>query len=283
MSRFAVRARESLIRRGLLNLYRSPTGEPTIGGFADVEAGPLIAYLEELNRSAPTRITVTHVVTKMIADSLRRWPELNVKIIGRRLYRLRHVDIRVAVNLFPDEEDSPEVSLVMVRDADKKTLADIAKDLSGHAHTARRLGDRKTLTGRLLRWSRYVPGAVFDPCFRVAHHVATSGYAPVLGLGRDPMGSTALTNVGPFGRPTGTHGLTAIGLLPRMGYASFFLAMPIEEKAVVVDGQVEARPVLPLGMAVDHRAIDGYKSFRYFYHWAEILAEPEKHFDSPPA
>ncbi len=56
--------------------------------------------------------------------------------------------------------------------------------------------------------------------------------------------------------------------------------MPITDKPMVIDGKLEVRPVLPLGVAVDHRAIDGYKMFRYVRHWAAVLRNPEAHLDT---
>ena len=92
------------------------------------------------------------------------------------------------------------------------------------------------------------------------------------------MGSTVVSNVGSFGLPEGVHDVLISGLLPPFGYASLFMVLPIEQRPVVVDGELVVRRVLPLGAGMDHRAIDGYKIFRYFHHYADVITHPEKHF-----
>jgi pyruvate/2-oxoglutarate dehydrogenase complex dihydrolipoamide acyltransferase (E2) component len=244
---------------------------------AELDATELLAFLERVNRASPVKLTPTHVLVKIIADSLRAYPELNVKIIGRQLYRLRHVDVRVAVNLFPEGDDAPEVFLVMVPDADQKSLTEIAQICGERARWSRHTGQGGNVTGALLRLTRHVPDFVFGLAVRVGLWAATSGQLARLGIARDPMGSICLTNVGSFGLPPGTVVQAGMGLLPRFGYASLVLTLPIQQRPVVVDGEVKVRPMLPLALAVDHRAIDGFKVFRYFRRWAEALRDPEQH------
>ncbi|MBI4705604.1 MAG: 2-oxo acid dehydrogenase subunit E2 [Deltaproteobacteria bacterium] len=277
MSRYADRVAGSAMRRLLLNLYEAPSGDPTVGGMAELDATELLAFLERANRRSAVKLTPTHVFVKILADSLRRYPELNVKVIGRRIYRLRNVDIRVAVNLFPQGDDSPEVSLVLVPDADQKSLTEIAHLCGERAQWSRQMGGGGNLAGALLRLARYVPDIIFDPAVRLGLRVATSGQLARWGIARDPMGSACLTNVGSFGLPPGAIVSGAMGLLPRFGYASLVMTTAIQQRAVVVDGEVKVRPMLPVALAVDHRALDGFRVFRYFRYWADMIAQPEQH------
>ena len=59
-------------------------GDPTINGFMDFDARPVIARLAEL-RAQGHHITVTHVVARALALALQRHPHLNVALRRRRL------------------------------------------------------------------------------------------------------------------------------------------------------------------------------------------------------
>ncbi len=277
MSRFATPLRSSAMRRAMLNFYGPLSRDPSLGGLCDIDARALLAFLERINESSPVKVTVTYVLLKTIGDAFRKYPDLNVKIVGKKLYELRHIDIRVAINLFPEEDESPEAFMALVKDVDRKGLIEIARELSGTAKTARRVGAKKNLAGAALRLTRYVPDIVYNLSMQAARATIMSGRLAALGIVRDPMGSTALTNVGSFGLPEGVSNVMITGLMPPFGYASVFLALPIKEKPVVVDGELIVRPVLPFGGGADHRAIDGYKIFRYFYYFADVLACPDDH------
>lgn len=279
MSRYAEKAKVSSVRRLMLNNFSKLTGDPSVGGGCSIDATNLLGFIERVNKRSNVKITITHVLVKMVADALREYPELNVKVVGRRIYRLKHVDVRVAINLFPTEEDSPEVLLAMIRDADRKQLGEIAEECVTVADWSRRTGLRKTISGKLLRLTKYLPDPIFNTFTRLGLRIATSGRLPVYGLARDPMGSVALTNVGPFGLPKGVGGVQATGLLPPFGYASLVVALPIEERAIVVDGELKIKPVIPIGAAVDHRAIDGYKVFRYMNFWSNVIQNPDEYFE----
>ncbi len=261
----------------MLSLFNPLSRDPSLGGLVDIDASEILAFLERINEDCPVKITITHVMLKIIGDSFRRFPELNVKIVGRRLYQLEHVDVRVAVNLFPDEQGAPEVALAMIRDVDRKSITELARELAPRAEDWRRTGARKNIRGSLLRLTNYVPDFLYAAAMEAGREMLTNGRIAVLGIARDPMGSTGLTNVGSFGFPEGAHNMIASGLLPPFGYASLFMVLPVVKKPLVVDGEVCVRPVLPLGAGLDHRAIDGYKAFRYFRYWTEVLTHPDEH------
>ena len=128
----------------MLNLYKPLSRDPSLGGMCRIDAEALLDFLERVNETSTVKVTISHVILKMIGDSFRAYPELNVKVVGRRLYQLENVDIRISVNLFPEGRDSPEVALAMVHDVDQKGLIDIARELSSTAGDFRRIGKKKT-------------------------------------------------------------------------------------------------------------------------------------------
>ena len=50
----------------------------------------------------------------------------------------------------------------------------------------------------------------------------------------------------------------------------------IEERAVVVDGRVEARPMMYLALSYDHRIIDGREAVTFLVRIKECIEDPER-------
>lgn len=83
-------------------------------------------------------------------------------------------------------------------------------------------------------------------------------------------GSTfTLNNVGGFGGSSGT---------PIINYpeAAILAVGRIQEKLVLVDGQVQARPTMPLALSFDHRLIDGAQAGRFLGRLKELIERPQQ-------
>ncbi|MBV1859472.1 MAG: 2-oxo acid dehydrogenase subunit E2, partial [Nannocystaceae bacterium] len=52
----------------------------------------------------------------------------------------------------------------------------------------------------------------------------------------------------------------------------------IVERAVVIDGKVEVRPIMYLALSYDHRLIDGREAVRFLVTIKEALEDPERLF-----
>jgi pyruvate/2-oxoglutarate dehydrogenase complex dihydrolipoamide acyltransferase (E2) component len=48
----------------------------------------------------------------------------------------------------------------------------------------------------------------------------------------------------------------------------------VQKKAVVVNDEVQIRPILPLSLAMDHRAIDGAPAAQFFARLKGLLETP---------
>jgi pyruvate dehydrogenase E2 component (dihydrolipoamide acetyltransferase) len=105
----------------------------------DVDAGRLVELREALNRDLATadwgdgsapKVSYNDLLIKACALGLRRVPECNAQFMGDHLLVHRKVDISVAVAI-PDGLVTP-----VVRDADRRTVLEIAaevRDLAGRA------------------------------------------------------------------------------------------------------------------------------------------------------
>ena len=72
-----------------------------------------------------------------------------------------------------------------------------------------------------------------------------------LGVPEDPFGSLLVTDIGSYGLDVGYP-----ALLPLSSASCIVAVGQVSQRAVVRDGEVVARPILPLSATFDHRIAD---------------------------
>ena len=50
----------------------------------------------------------------------------------------------------------------------------------------------------------------------------------------------------------------------------------IQQRAVVVDGEIVARPMMYIALTYDHRLVDGREAVTFLRHIKEVLERPER-------
>ncbi|MEQ1853416.1 MAG: 2-oxo acid dehydrogenase subunit E2, partial [Chthoniobacteraceae bacterium] len=161
---------------------------------------------------------------KAVVAALKAVPQINVRVEGEDLVQNHFHDIGVAVGT--------ERGLVVpvIRDADKKSFADIERDLVAFAVKAR---DGKISVEDL-------SGGVFT-----------------------------ISNGGIYGSLLSTPILNP----PQSGILGMH---KIQERPVVVDGQVVARPMMYLAMSYDHRVVDGKEAVTFLVRLKESIEQPSR-------
>jgi 2-oxoglutarate dehydrogenase E2 component (dihydrolipoamide succinyltransferase) len=160
---------------------------------------------------------------KAAIGALKAFPAVNAEMQGDEVVLKGYYDIGVAVGV--------EEGLVVpvVRDADKKSFAQIEREIGELAKKARD---------------------------------GTLGLADLQG------GTFTITNGGVYGSLMSTPILNA----PQVGILGMH---KIEERAVVVGGQVVVRPMMYLALSYDHRLIDGSTAVRFLVRVKELIEDPE--------
>ncbi|HEU5087145.1 MAG TPA: 2-oxo acid dehydrogenase subunit E2, partial [Roseiflexaceae bacterium] len=77
-----------------------------------------------------------------------------------------------------------------------------------------------------------------------------------------------ITNGGIFGSLMSTPILNA----PQVGILGMH---KIQERAMVVGGEIKARPMMYLALSYDHRIVDGAEAVRFLVRVKELLEDPE--------
>ncbi|MBT3228528.1 MAG: dehydrogenase [Candidatus Marinimicrobia bacterium] len=223
------------------------------------------------NRAEGRRITMTHLVTGAIGRTIG-WdiPEMNAFVKRGQVVQRDEVIVTVAVNM----HGGKEMSSVKIYDAHKMTVFEIAEKIRSRAAKARSGDDNATMENK--SFMAKIPWPFRRMVFLLFRFITNSlGFQiKSLGLGHNAFGSILLSNIG-------SHGLS-------MGFAALFPGSKLpaviimgkeEDKAVVRDGKIVIRKILPLTGTFDHRVMDGYHGGmlahhikRYLEH-AELLAE----------
>jgi 2-oxoglutarate dehydrogenase E2 component (dihydrolipoamide succinyltransferase) len=160
--------------------------------------------------------------TKAVVAALRAFPRLNAEIQGNEMILKYYYDIGIAVGA---EEG---LIVPVVRDADKKSFAEIEREIADLAKRAR----DNTLT-----------------------------LADLQG------GTFTITNGGVFGSLLSTPILNG----PQVGILGMH---KIEQRPVVVNGQIVIRPMMYVALSYDHRLVDGREAVQFLVRVKELLEDP---------
>jgi len=162
--------------------------------------------------------------TKAVVGALKAFPLLNAEIQGDEIVVKYYYDIGIAV--------ATDEGLVVpvVRDADRKSFADIEREIEELARKARER--RLTL--------------------------------------EDLSGGTfTITNGGVFGSLLSTPILNP----PQVGILGMH---KIEDRPVVVNGEIVIRPMMYVALTYDHRIIDGREAVLFLVRVKELIEDPER-------
>jgi 2-oxoglutarate dehydrogenase E2 component (dihydrolipoamide succinyltransferase) len=177
---------------------------------------------EEFQERHGVKLGFMSFFTKASVGALKAFPKINSELRGDELILKHYYDIGIAVNT--------EEGLVVpvVRDADKKSFADIEREIGDLAEKAR---ERK------------------------------------LALEDLQGGTFTITNGGIFGSLVSTPILNT----PQVAILGMH---KIQERPVVVDGEIQARPMMYLALSYDHRIVDGADAVRFLVRIKELIEDP---------
>jgi 2-oxoglutarate dehydrogenase E2 component (dihydrolipoamide succinyltransferase) len=163
---------------------------------------------------------------KAVVDALKSEPQLNSRLDGDELVQNHFYDIGVAVGT--------ERGLIVpvIRDADRKTFAELEQDLAHYAKKAR----EGAITIDDLQ------GGVFT-----------------------------ISNGGVYGSLMSTPILNP----PQSGILGMH---KIQDRPVVVAGQIAIRPMMYLALSYDHRVVDGKEAVTFLVRVKEAVENPFRLF-----
>ncbi len=242
------------------------TKDPSIYGFVDLDARPILAKIEEY-KARGLRLTPTVILAKAIAHGIERCPSFNSVLRWGQLHERKSIDTFLQVSAVEDGEEN--LSGAIVRNTNLKSLESIMAELHEKAQAIR--SDQDPEFSKIKSNLKFVPSwliaKILDWVSFINHDLNL--WSPLLGTPRDPFGSVMITSVGGMGLEYGFAPLVPYSRCPMV------LAVgKIIEKGIVENGQVVIRPMLPISVTLDHRHIDGYGCAKILQGLKEYLRNP---------
>ena len=226
-------------------IYGPPVDGKIYGTF-EVDVTKAVEYIKE-QRTKGNKITMTHVISSALARSLAEdAPEINCYVKRGRLIPRETVDVAVPVNI----RGGSEMSIAIIKSADKKTLSEISEEIRLKAADSRQGHEEKSMKNKYTLSK--VPWPFRRWVFLLLRFIAYELGIKIGGLSENTFGSIVLSNIG-------THGLTTgmPALFPAAKVPAVVVMGKEEEKPVVRDGEIVIRSILPLTATMDHRILDG--------------------------
>jgi hypothetical protein len=232
----------------------------------EVDAESLSSFLDERNRGSGVLISVAHVLIRAVGHSLSRFPRLNCRIIGGRIYRFRDINVRI----ISYDRRKGDVDILTVDRADRTGLDDIARFLwdSQLQIAANRHADR--IDKALLNW-----GPAFTRRWgsRLFWWLDRNFRLPRLGRIDRHLDSGVVVNYLGFAGAPPLRTYKPSKFPDESSLLSVTLGR-IEERPVVRGARVVAGRIAPLFVRADHRVTDAYELGRFVGVLCEVLADP---------
>lgn len=252
----------------------STVGDPSVYGVVEIDMTNAIKFMHEQQEKYNIKLSPLHLVAKAAAHVLVYRPEINGIISMSRIYQRKNVDIFFQINVPGIGDDSVKkatLSGFTLRNVDKLSIKDIAMKLSEKANEIRQGKDELKQSQNLIK---------ILPWWLVKHMLNFVSFLnydlnlnlKFLGIPGDPFGSIMITNVGSLGIDMAWAPLVPYSRVPLL-----LTVGSIQDTPWVVDGKVEVRPIMKIGVTFDHRLVDGVHAAAMARHFKRSFAEPEKH------
>jgi pyruvate/2-oxoglutarate dehydrogenase complex dihydrolipoamide acyltransferase (E2) component len=266
--------RPSSWRKLALNTWSEPDNA-TIYGSLEVDVGKLVAYLRERSEQTGVKCSMTHAVSRALAMLLRRHPECNVLVRGRRIWLRQDVDVFHQVSVPSKAGEQANLSGAVVRRADTKKIHQIAEELGARAEAVRT--DRDPELARTQGLMERLPGVLLRTLLAPLDVLSYRWNLRVPGSPRDAFGSAMVTSVGMLGIKLAYAPLVTFSHCPIV-----LLVGQVEDRAVVRDGQIVIRPMCTVTASLDHRVLDGVQAGKLAADMQRLLENPAL-LDQEPA
>jgi pyruvate/2-oxoglutarate dehydrogenase complex dihydrolipoamide acyltransferase (E2) component len=257
-------------RRLAFATWRAPLPDPAVRGHLVVDAGAALAFIERVRVATGEHVTLTHLAVKAVARAVAANPEVNVRRRLGRLVPRPAVDVGLVVAF---DEGRQQAALTITSPANLP-VAEIARKVSeGVARLRGGGGGGLARAGRvmdLLPLPLLRAGMRFFSWLSADLGVDLTRFGfPEYGMRAGGFGSALVTAVGMLGLD---HGSPLLSPLSRVPVA--VLVGRVGERALVVEGVVQARPAFDLSFTADHRFVDGWHAGRLAAAMREYFADP---------
>ena len=257
----------------------SPRCDPMLVWGTTVDAEELDSFLELHRKHSSSFLTAAHVLVRAVAESLRQHPEVNRRVIGRRVYQYENVNIVVPML----QTSTGEVDCVFMRNAEDYSLDEVShffweearEKALNVAEEKRREKQSSTFKNRLVQLGRRLRLSwLLHTCrlgFAAGNHLRCPTIWPL---------QQGLNHAGAFVNYLGFSGAPPLiaykpSSLPMNSYSIAVTMGPTEPQPVVIDGEIVIRKQASLFVRLDHRMLNGNQSAAFINTLRSYLTNPQ--------
>ena len=261
-------AETPFFNRLYLNAHGAGGPDSTIVWTSEVPWEPIKTFIDQHNQDGSPMIGTTHLLVQAVGWALARHPELNRRVVGRRVFDYAQCHVCLATR----SRESDEVNILLVPDVDQKNIRQIANfiwklQLSFHRNDAPNQRDRDRL--------RRLPGWLFGAVCRTSQWLDRRFSLPVLGRIDRLRESAVLVNDFSHARFPVMRGYKPSRQPDESKPLSVTLGRP-EERVVWHEGRPVARHFAPLCVRSDHRICDSFQLSRFISTLIEMFGQPAR-------
>jgi hypothetical protein len=244
-----------------------PGIDPTMAWGTDVDVTKMNAYIAEASARLNVLLSAPHVLTKAVARALVDHPQFNCRVVGRRLYRFRDVNVLMSFQ----NRGRGEADLLFLKKVDRQPLKTFAENVWSEMSKARRGEDAM---GKAKRNAERYGSFLFRAMLRIDRFITNRLPLPLMvsrlaRLHATPVVINCLNF--PGAPPLRVYKATQVGSNSWCVHVAFG---PTEDRPVVENGAVVIRPLAPLIVRVDHRMGDAVDLGRFTGTIRGYLADP---------
>jgi pyruvate dehydrogenase E2 component (dihydrolipoamide acetyltransferase) len=272
----AGRARLTPFRHIALGTWRTAY-DPSIYGSLTVPMDETLRYIAAFRAATGARLTVTHLMAKVVGAVLAGVPEVNAVLRLGRVYLRRDIAVFFQVAIEDPQTGSIDLSGVRIESPHDRDLVELVHEFEKSTAMVRSRQDREGLErsrAGLLR----VPGLFMGWTMRM---LSLLNYGLNLdlrwaGIPRDPFGGAMVTNIGSLGLEG-----AFVPLVPFSRVPILIATGAVEDAVCVEDGKIVAKKVMRLFATFDHRIIDGAHAAKMVKIVRSFFEDPFARFGEP--
>ena len=227
-------------------------------------------YLEEKNKLNPEyKYNLFQVMVSAVLKTITLRPKMNIFIANGNMYQRNGVS--AAFTIKKVFEDNSEEGLAFIRSKETDTIETVHNDIYRQVHRCRK-ETKQDSTIEAMEFLNKIPRCISKTAIKFVCFLDRHGWVPKSLISTDPYySSVVISNLGSIKLKCGYHHLT------NWGTTSMF--MVIGEKKTRpffdLDGNMEMRDSVDIGLTVDERIADGYYFSKTVKLLKKILENPE--------
>jgi len=261
-------AQVPLLNRFYLHASAASQVDATLVWGTEIDADALQTFLHERNRGGKIVLTAAHALIRATALALEQFPEMNARLVGRRIYSFREINIRMA---FYHRRHS-EMDLMVVENANLKSLERIGLEIWQRLLQA---GRSEGGRDRDLARFRWIPAFWFRHILRFYSFLDRHIRLPTFGRLDGTKASCVMVNDLSFQGAPPMRIYKPTRFPDRSDSLNLTLG-PVEPKVVVRSDNFVSINIMPLFLRADHRLVDAQQVGRFLGAVRDLLSHPER-------